>query len=230
QDTLEGRAYIRPEVIAAATTLQGELQTALDALSDKLAARMRAVAAKDKAIQQLEWHLRDAWEILKRRIRRQELEPAVIVYYGLSESGEVPGTTSQQVWLGYAQDVLSGDDEAFAAGFERLREPNQAEIQAAYDAANAAYNAVPMADRAHDLAQEAVSDLRPKADKTLADVVRDMRYHLSVSGLNKESERRMMRSYGFMFTSDTATPEETVDETLADLQPEPPTEPEPPQA
>ncbi|MCP4425658.1 MAG: hypothetical protein GY803_14275, partial [Chloroflexi bacterium] len=47
QDTLEGRAYIRPEVIAAATTLQGELQTALDALSDKLAARMRAVAAKD---------------------------------------------------------------------------------------------------------------------------------------------------------------------------------------
>ncbi|MCB8922549.1 MAG: hypothetical protein H6662_13265 [Ardenticatenaceae bacterium] len=219
QDALEGRAYIRPDVLAAATTLQEQMEKALDALSDKLAARMQAVSAKDQAIQQLEWHIRDAWESTRRRIRRQGLAASLIVYYGLNESGESPTGVSQSAWLSYGQDVLAGDNEAFTAGFERLREPNQAEIQTAYDAAQKAYNGVPMADRAYDLAQAAVATLRPQADETLADVVRDMRYNLSVAHLDKESERRVMRSYGFTFSSDTATPEETVTETLE----EPPT-------
>lgn len=222
QDALEGRAYIRQDVLAAAITLQGQMEEALDALSDKLAARMQTVAAKDQAIQQLEWHIRDAWESIRRRIRRQGLAASLIVYYGLNESGEAPTGISQSSWLSYGQDVLAGDNEAFAAGFERLREPNQEEIQLAYDAAHRAYNAVPMADRAYDLAQAAVAALRPQVDQTLSDVVRDMRYNLSIARQDKESERRVMRSYGFTFSSDTATPEETVTETLAEPQEEAP--------
>ena len=172
------------------------------------------MAEKDAAIQLMEWHVRDAWAGLKRRVRRQGLKTAVLVYYGLPESGELPNSARQQDWLSYAQEAIAGDDEAAAAGFERLREPNQAEIEAAYTAANTLYLAVPAADLAYDMAQKAVADLRPQVDEVLADVVRDMRYNLAIAKMDKESERRIMRGYGFDFITRTSTPEEAVDEML----------------
>jgi hypothetical protein len=211
----DGHQFVRDEVITAATAVYNQFAPAMDALSEKLSARMQLVAEKDTAVQLMEWHVRDAWAGLKRRVRRQGVKTAVLVYYGLPENGELPNSARQQDWLGYAQEVIAGDDEAAAAGFERLREPNQAEIQAAYTAANTLYLAVPSADLAYDMAQKEVADLRPEVDEVLADVVRDMRYNLSIAKMDKESERRIMRGYGFEFVTRTSTPEEAVDEMLA---------------
>ena len=214
QNKLAGHIFVRDEVVLAATAVFAQFEPAMDVLSEKLSTRMQLVADKDAAIQMLEWHVRDAWVGLKRRIRRQGLTPSVIVHYGLAEGAELPVSGSQSELLRYGKEVIGGDDEAFAGGFERLREPNQAEIQAAYTAANALYMSVPAADLAYDLAQKAVADLRPSVDEVLADVVRDMRYNLSIAKMDKESERRIMRGYGFTFVTRNNSAEEAVEESL----------------
>ena len=214
QDTLAGRVYVSAEVLNAATAIHTQFEAANGVLSDKLSARMQLVADKDAAIAQLERYVRDAWAGIKRRVVRLGLKTAVLVYYGLPESGELPQGVTQRNWLTHAATIIEGDDEAAAAGFERLREPTQAEIQAVYATARAAFDAVPMADREYDIAQEAIATLRPKVDEALADVVRDIRYHAGRAKMEKESERRIMRSYGFSYVSRNPTAEETVDETL----------------
>ncbi len=214
QDTLAGRVYVSADLLVTATAVRTEFEAASGQLSDKLSARMQVVVDKDKAITRLERFVRDGWAGMKRRIVRQELKTAVLVYYGLPESGELPTGVTQRNWLTKASTLIEGDDEAAAAGFERLREPTQAEIQAVYTIARAAFDAVPMADREYDIAQEAVAALRPKVDEALADVVRDIRYHAGRAKMEKESERRIMRSYGFSYITRNPTAEETVDETL----------------
>ena len=111
----------------------------------------------------------------------------MLVYYGLSEGGDLPNSGSQQDWLGRAAEIISGDNEAAAAGFERLREPTQAEIQVAYTAVNTLYMSVPAADLAYDLAS---------------------------AKMDNESERRIMRGYGFTFVTRNNSAEDTVEESL----------------
>lgn len=215
-DAAAGREYIRPTVVADIDAMLAQLEKAVEALNDALAARKTAVAAKDSAIQFLEWAVRDGWESMKRRARRQELGTAVLAFYGLPESGDVPAGTAQRDWLQYALGVLDGDPEAAAAGYAPLKDPDVAEIQALYATAQTAYDAVPLTDREYDLKQEAVAVLRQPVDDLLARAVRDIRYNAADAGATKESERRIMRSYGFTFRNDDSAPEEVVDETLAD--------------
>ncbi len=216
RDSLDGDMYVRPDVITAATTTYASFDAAMAAVSEQLAARIKVVNQKDEAFQRLEWHVRDAWECLKRRVRRNGEDSAVFANYGLAQDGIVAGATAQRGWLDFAQVIINGDDEAARAGSERLRSPNQAEIQAAYAAAELLFEtAVPAADKVYNKAQEAVANLRPQVDDVLADVVRDMRYNLSIAKMEKESERRVMRGYGFEFVTRTSTAEDAVDEMLA---------------
>lgn len=215
QDALDGYTYVQPDVITAATAIYADFDAKMDLVSEKLSARIQLIEQKDAAIQLLEWNVRDAWEVLKRRKRRRGESDGVLTYYGLATDGIVPGSAPQQGWLDYGKVIINGDDEAAAGGFERLLCPNQAEIQTAYTAAETLFEKVPSADRAYDMAQKAVADLRSQVDDILADVVRDIRYNISRAKMDKESERRVMRGYGFEFVTRTSTPEEAVDEVLA---------------
>lgn len=215
QDTVDGHTFIHPDVIAAATALYADFDAKMEVVSEKLSARIQLIEQKDAAIQLLEWNVRDGWEMVKRRGRRRGESSGVLTYYGLATDGIVPGSAPQQGWLDYGKVMINGDDEAAAGGFERLLCPNQAEIQAAYTAAETLFEKVPSADRAYDMAQKAVADLRPQVDEVLADIVRDMRYNISRAKMDKESERRIMRGYGFEFITRTSTPAEAVDEMLA---------------
>lgn len=215
QDALDSDAYISAPVLAEAQALHAPFQAAMDALSSTLAARSAAADTRVRAFQYLEWGLRDAWESVKRRIRRQDLGNALLLFYGLPESGEVPKGMPYAEWLPLAQDVLDGDTEAVAAGYAPLQDPDAAEIAAFLTIAQTAHDAMRPADKKYDNAQAAVATLRGDVDVVLAKIVRDMRYHLSVAGMDKESERRVMRGYGFTFTAVGGTPEEAVNETLA---------------
>lgn len=63
----------------------------------------------------------------------------------------------------------------------------------------------------------AVAALRGQVDAILAKVVKDMRYNLGViAELDKESERRVMRGYGFSYISVGGTAAETLDDPPAD--------------
>lgn len=220
QDAAAGKEFVRTAVIAEATAIQPQFEAALDSLSNTLAGRSKAVLDKDEAFKLLEWGVRDAWEGMKRRVRRQGLGANVLHYYGLPESGEVPKGMPYAEWLPHCKTVMDGDAEAVADGYAPLGDPTLAELQTLYAAAKAAYDAIPMADRAYDDAQAAVAALRTQVDVVLAKVVRDMRYNLGVvAELDKESERRIIRGYGFNYVTVGNTAEEAVEETLADLEP-----------
>ena len=215
QDALDGDSYIGASVHAEAAAAYTPFNTAMDAISATLTARSTVVDEKNRAFKYLEWGVRDAWESVKRRMRRQDLNKNVLLYYGLPESGEVPKGMPYAEWLLYAKDVIDGDGEAVAAGYAPLLDPSAAEITTLRGAAQASHDAIRPADKAYDNAQTAVADLRDDVDGVLAKVVRDMRYHLSVAEMDKESERRVMRGYGFTFITVGTSPKEAVDEVLA---------------
>ena len=217
QDEAAGKPLVRTAVISEAAALQPQFKAAYDNLNNTLSARARAVLAKDEAFMSLEWGVRDAWESIKRRVRRQKLGVDVLIFYGLPESGDVPKSMPYAEWLPRCAVVMEGDADAVAAGYAPLGDPTVAELQTLYAAGKAAYDALPMADRAYDEAQTAVAALRDQVDAVLAKVVKDMRYNLSViNEMDKESERRVMRGYGFTYINVNSTAEEAVTETLAD--------------
>ena len=217
QDALAGKEFVRTAVIAETTTIAPQFKNALDELNNTLAARSKAVLTKDEAFKLLEWGVRDAWESIKRRERRQSLGASVFHFYGLPESGEVPKSMPYAEWLSRCAVVMEGDADAVAAGYAPLGDPTVAELQTLYAAAKVTYDALPMTDRAYDDAQSAVAALRGQVDAILAKVVKDMRYNLGVvAEMDKESERRVMRGYGFSYISVGNTAAEAVEETLAD--------------
>ncbi len=217
QDAVAGKEFVRTAVITEATTIHPPFKNALESLNDTLAARSKAVLAKDGAFKLLEWGVRDAWESIKRRERRQSLGASIFHFYGLPESGEVPKSMPYAEWLPRCGVVMEGDGDAVAAGYAPLGDPTVAELQTLYTAAKATYDTLPMADRAYDDAQAAVAALRDQVDAILTKVVKDMRYNLGVvAEMDKESERRVMRGYGFSYINVSNTAAEAVEETLAD--------------
>jgi hypothetical protein len=217
QDKVAGNTFVRTAVIDEAAAIQPVFKAAYDDLNNTLAQRAQAVLAKDEAFQLLEWGVRDAWESIKRRERRQKLGASVLIFYGLPQNGDVPKWIPYAEWLPRCEVVLEGDADAVAAGYQTLGDPTTAELQALYAAAKATYDVLPMADRAYDDAQAAVAALRGQVDAVLAKVVKDMRYNLGVvAEMDKESERRVMRGYGFTYITVGNSAEEAVDETLAD--------------
>ena len=223
QDVLAGKLFVRTAVITEAAAIHPLFKDAFNDLNNTLSARSKTVLAKDEAFKLLEWGVRDAWESMKRRERRQSLGVNVLHFYGLPESGEVPKWIPYAEWLPRCEVVMEGDADAVAAGYAPLGDPTAAELQALYTAAKLTYDAIPMADRAYDDAQSAVAALRDQMDAILAKVVKDMRYNLSVvAEMDKESERRVMRGYGFTYINVDSTAQEAVAETLADPSAEAP--------
>ncbi len=198
-DGSDGDEFIRAELIAEAGRLLPLFSKATNKLSETLANRAIAVSVKDRAFTFLQWGTRDAWSGVKRRARRQELGTAVLIHYGLTEAGKPPSGTAQRDWLYHSNEVLDGNREAIAAGYPPIQNPDAAELQLLHDTAETALYAVPRADRKHDRTQAAVEALRGPVNDLLASVVRDMRYYSSVAGMDRESTRRVMRGYGFMF-------------------------------
>ncbi len=214
QDALDGDSYIGADIYAKAMAAYVPFNAAMDAISAMQSARSTVIDEKNLAFKYLEWGVRDAWESMKRRVRRQDLNKNVILFYALPESGEVPKGMPYAEWLLYASDVIDGDGEAVTAGYAPLLDPSAAEITTLYNTAQTTHDAIRPADKAYDKAQTAVAAVRDDVDDVLAKVVRDMRYHLSVAGMDKESERRVMRGYGFTFVTVNSSPEEAVDEVL----------------
>jgi hypothetical protein len=210
-----GHPYLDAAFIAEVAAFRDTFRPAYEALAKTLAERMKEVAEREAARARLDTHVRDFWEVLKRRAYRKGQPAAVLAFYGLPAEGTVPDITSFDSLIDCAEKIVAGEGDAVAAGLEAMANPSAAEVAAVLDEARLQAADVPKADRTYDLAQAEIAALRPKADELIDDGISALRYVLR--RLDGPGQRRIQRSYGYTFAY---LPGEPVD-------PEPATPPAP---
>jgi hypothetical protein len=196
-DELAGAAHLSAETLVALTGLAAQFESALGSVDQKLSARTRETGERVEAMARVETCLRDLWEVLKRRVVRQNEHASVLAFYGLPLDGALPQPTTYEEWLTLAERAVSGDAAAVAAGHPAMVNPSAAELGGVVATARQETADVAPADLAYDEAQAAVAELRPQVDAAITDVVAELRFALR--RLDPPSQRRVLRRYGARF-------------------------------
>jgi hypothetical protein len=162
------------------------------------AERAREVSEKDKAQVVLETYLRDFLVVLKRRTDRLGHEVAVLVHYGLPQSGDLPVLRSAADVVTAAGEIIAGEVKAVAAGFPAMANPSAAEVAAALTKYQDEADDVAPADTAVREAQLAAAKFRLEADELIDDAKENLAHSLRKE--TASAVRRVLRLFGFKFT------------------------------
>lgn len=208
QDQQQGRAYLPEPLLAEIGDLTAVFETALEQVSETLAARIKETRERQAALERLSLYVRDYWQGLSRRTRRENHSAEVLRLHGLSVEGRLPHLRRGEDWLVWAERLVAGDALAVSAGLPPMCNPTSAEVQTALEQAKAETANVAQADRAYDEAQAALSELRRQADDLIDRAVAHLR--LALRGFDPASQRRIVRTYGVVYAArrDEALPEE----------------------
>lgn len=176
------------------------------ALDQAAAGRAREVSEKDAAQERLAVHVRDFFEVLKRRTNRMGHGVAALVHYGLPQAGDLPALGGGQDVGTAADGIVAGEATAVAADLPPMANPSATEVAAALAAYRKESGEVVPADLAVRRAQSAAAELRVRADEILADVKDELSHVLRK--LTGPGQRRVLRLFGFKFTPNPGeTPE-----------------------
>lgn len=208
KDIAAGRNYLDQDIIDQIILFLPDYKEKNNIVSAFLAGREKEVREKNVSVKKLITCTQDLWEVLKRRVKRNEEPNEVLTYYQLPLDGDVPKIgASESNWVEMAGRVQQGDAEAVKAGFEPMVNPSAADLKKTLQKAKKEIEDVAPADRAYDEAQEAVEALNPQAYEFEDEVMAQLRYKLRKK--DKPSQRRIMRTYGSQFkTLPGATKEE----------------------
>jgi hypothetical protein len=205
QDTVEAKllpAAVRTKV---ETFLPG-YRPVVEAQDKATAGRAKEVSEKDVALGVMGVHVRDFFEVLKRRTVRRKHNVSVLVHYGLPQSGDLPALDREDDIESAAAGIVAGETAAVAAGFSPMANPSAAAVKGALDAYRKESGEVSPADAAVRQAQLAAAKLRPDADELIGDVKDEIAH-----ALRKEdgpAQRRVLRLFGFKFAPNPGeTPE-----------------------
>lgn len=157
----------------------------------------REVIERDEALDTLKLYLDDLWEVVRRRVYRQDEPVGVLRFYYLEQDGTEPEPEDLEAWFDLAAKVIAGDAEAVEAGYAAAVCPSAAELQKVLDDARREAADVIPADEAYSRAQLAIESMRAQADELIADVLEELSFHLRKE--EPASQRRIMRSYGVKF-------------------------------
>ena len=200
--------YLEQDILSQMNLFIPRFSAALEAVGAALGHRSKEVREKDEAVGFVQVYLRDFWEVLKRRVNRENQPAEVLTYYKLPLDGTIPTLSSADLWLTQAASVAQGDGLAVAAGYETMANPSAAKLQEVLAVAIAEVGDVAGADRVLDQAQERLALLRGEADTLLQEVMAQLRFQLRKK--DESSQRRIMRSYGALFTTSAGEPTEEV--------------------
>lgn len=152
---------------------------------------------RDEALEILRLYLDDLWEVVRRRVYRNDEPMGVLRFYYLEPDGTEPEPETIEEWFDLAEKVIAGDAEAVEAGYETAVCPSAAELQKVLADARREASEVAPADEAHDRAQAAIDAMRAQADELVEDVLEELSFHLRKE--EPASQRRIMRGYGVKF-------------------------------
>ncbi|MFN0078147.1 MAG: hypothetical protein ACKVY0_16960 [Prosthecobacter sp.] len=182
---------------------------AVQAVEAATAGRAKEVSEKDASLEILITHVRDFFEVLKRRTARLHHDVSALVHYGLPQSGDVPKQYNESVAEAAADGIVKGEAAAVAAGFPAMANPSAAEVQTALDSYRKESGEVVPADAAVRQAQTAAATQREAANELIGDVKDELTHALRKLG--GPAQRRVLRLFGFKFTANAGEkPEEPV--------------------
>lgn len=211
-DAGNGEYYVSDETVQEINAILPDWTLKQSGVNQYLSVREKEIREKNEAMGFLEMVVRDVWGVEKRRQKRLGLPAEVLTYYQLPLSGIVPKALKEKDLLATAAKMVKGDEEAVLAGFEAIINPSAAELQEALDVAEKELSEVAPADRNYDKAEEAVSDLRPKADSLINDVVDELKFNLRKR--DASSQRRIILTYGVEINYNTGSAPENDDEAI----------------
>ena len=206
QDQSKGLNYLSEETLQKVNTQLPVFQTTYSALAAKFSHRSQEAAERDVVLSQLELYVRDAWDGVKRRVRRNKEPAQVLALYKLPLSGEIPKYNSREAWIETAKSIILGDAEAVSQGYPAMASPSSSELQTLVDNALLESNEAVAADREYDTAQAAMEPLRTSAGELIKDVYAELQYHLRK--LDAPSQRRIIKTYGFRYYYQPGEPAE----------------------
>lgn len=196
-DRSQGIEYLTQDTLNELDAFLPQFDEAFLQVADSLQDQMREIEERNDALDELKMYLDDLWESIRRRVRRRGEPAGVFRFYYLDRDGAPPQPETVAAWLELGEQVIAGDADAVAAGFDAAACPPVAEIQPVLQKAKEEAADVPPAETAHDRALEAVDGLRQQVDALIADLVAELRFHLRKE--DPASQRRVMRSYGVKF-------------------------------
>ena len=130
-DKANGNHYISDKIFEQVNKLLPGYEEKVNGLNNLLSSRSKEIRERDSAISLLQLILRDFWEVLKRRVRRQNLPAEVLTLYQLPLNGHIPSPSSNQEWIGVARSVLNGDKIAVEKGYQAMENPSATELKEA---------------------------------------------------------------------------------------------------
>ena len=198
EDIDAGNNYISQELVEEINAFVPGFDTKVEAVTQTLSGREKEVREKNEAVASLITYTHDLWEVLRRRVNRKDEPAEVLTYYRLPLDGKNPTPNSDKEWLTMAENVVEGDAQAVAAGFDAMANPSAAELDAVRATTQTEVDEVAPADRQYDEAQEEAATLRPQADELILEVIDSLRFTLRKK--DAPSQRRIMRTYGATFT------------------------------
>ena len=209
-----GNYYLARETFDNLTDFAPVFENALNQTNVLLSRRSKETRESSEAFDKMETGVRDTWEVLRRRVNRNDEPAHVLTYYELPLDGITPKPTTKDEWYALAASMIDGDAKAVEAGYPPMQNPSAEDLKELLDKARAEKNDVSDADRQYDKAQEDVEELRAKADELISDVIDDLRYFLRKK--DEPSQRRIMRSYGVTFKYLQGEPEDEMPEEEVD--------------
>jgi hypothetical protein len=196
-DKANGSAYLDAALLQDLTDQYTAYNAAYEATQAALGGRVSETAESNEALDKLRMYISHLWTSISNRAQRLGLSAGVLNYYGLTSGGTRPSPASQAEWLQLAEQIISGDAKAVAAGFAPVAEPSAAELQAVLTSAIAETNDVVAADRAYDVAQANLAAFRAPADALIKEV-RDV-VLFNTRRMDAPSQRRILRTYGAQY-------------------------------
>lgn len=197
QDHYDDTYYISTETLEDVQNFLPQFDEAFLDVVAALGDRLREVEESHEALDQLKMYLNDLWEMLRRRVRRNNEPIGILRFYYLNTQGHPPVPETTAEWLSLAADVIAGDPQAVEAGYPAAVNPSVAEIAPILEVARKEAADVDTADVVFDRAQTAVSSMRAQADALIAEVMEELRFHLRKE--DPAASRHVMRLYGAHF-------------------------------
>jgi hypothetical protein len=186
-------AALRAEI----ATFAPQFAPLVQAVDAALAGRVKEVGEKDAALDNLTTHVRDFLEVLKRRTARLKHNVAVLVHYGLPQTGDVPRLRTADEVEPAAKAIVAGEAAAVAANFPAMANPSAAEVDAALKAFLKEATEVAPADEKVRAAQSSAAALRDRANDLIAEVKDEVTHALR--RLDAPAQRRVLRQLGYVF-------------------------------
>lgn len=184
-----------------------DYRLAVQAVEAATAGRAKEVSEKDSSLENLITHVRDFFEVLKRRTARLHHDVSALVHYGLPQSGDVPKQYNESVAEAAADGIVKGEAAAVAAGFPAMANPSAAEVKTALDSYRKESGELVPTEAAVRQAQADAAALRSQADELVSDVKDELTHALRK--LDGPAQRRVLRLFGFKFTANAGEkPEE----------------------